>query len=153
MLQRFSESDKDFLYGRSIIDFIVQPIPRFLMSEKVYKTSAYITQTFFPIFSKTFTPEYGLISESFLNFGILGVAMGGGIFGFLIRINEFVVNKYSNNKSFLLFYMPIILTPLGWLLAGFNSDTSVMFLLNSFMGVLLLTLLCKREKAFPLKTF
>jgi hypothetical protein len=143
IVNSFDRSRHDFLYGRSILDFMIQPIPRFLLPEKVYKTSAFLTQTFFPSLPQTFTPEYGLITEAYVNLGALGVLLGGALLGLIIRINEYFIDANISNASFVLFYVPIILVPLGWFLSGFNSDTTVMFLVNSLLSAALLTFISR----------
>jgi hypothetical protein len=141
IVDRCTHNDCDYLYGRSLADFLVQPIPRSLMPDKVYKTSALLTQTYFPSLPHTFTPEYGLITELFINIGALGVAMGGVVLGVFTRVVDLVVSSNSSNVSFMLFCLPIILTPLGFFLAGFNSDTSIMFIMNSLLSLVLVSFL------------
>lgn len=141
IVDRCQRFDCQFLYGRSVIDFLVQPIPRYLMPDKVYKTSAYLTQAYFPSLPSTFTPEYGIITELFINFGTLGVAVGGILIGYFVRILDRIVSLNCQNPSFILFCLPIVLVPLGILLSGLNSDTTVSLIVNSVLSLLLISFL------------
>jgi O-antigen polysaccharide polymerase Wzy len=143
IVNSFDRSSHDYLYGRSILDFIVQPIPRSLLPDKVYKTSAFLTQTFFPSLPQTFTPEYGLITEAYINFGALGVFLGGALLGLIIRITEYIIYANISNASFILYYVSVIIVPLGWFLSGFNSDTTVMFLISSLLSAALLAFISR----------
>lgn len=122
---------EDFLYGRTLIDFLVQPIPRAFYANKAYKTSAHLVDLQMPDLERRFTPEYTLLSELFINFSFPGVVAGGLVFGVLIRAMEAYLDQHRHNPTVKLWYMPLVMSVMFWLFAGLNSDTSVFFLMST----------------------
>jgi len=67
------ESNHSFLYGRSLADFLCQPIPRNLWPAKPYHTSVLLTEQFLPhVFEANVTYEFSFIGELFINFHFVG---------------------------------------------------------------------------------
>jgi hypothetical protein len=113
-------------YGGTTTNIIVQPVPRALWPDKPYKTSAYlVTLTFGDAFQLHFTPEFTLASESFVDFRWFGLIPGGFLFGVLLLSLERIARAAEYNPAAGFLYAPLIMTPLGWLGAGFNSDWTI----------------------------
>lgn len=127
----FPPPGEEFLYGRTVLDFLVQPIPRALYPSKAYKTSAYLIDLQMPEVERRFTPEYTLLAELFINFSWAGIVAGGWAFGVFIRALEDFLDQHRRNPTVKLWYMPFVMSVMFWLFAGFNSDTSVFFLMST----------------------
>jgi hypothetical protein len=113
-------------YGGTTFNILVQPIPRALWHEKPYKTSAYlVTLTFGDAYELHFTPEFTLASESFVDFRWFGLIPGGMLLGVLILSLERLARAADRSPAAAFVYAPLIMTPLGWLQAGFNSDWTI----------------------------
>jgi len=137
-LHRFPAADQGFLLGRSAVDFLVQPLPRALFSAKPYKTSALLTGVLFPDYPRTFTPEYSLIAEAYINFGVLSVPLAGLLFGTIVRAIGEYLEAHRHNPSVLFWWAPVVTAPMAWLMSGFNSDASVGVIMNLVLGLLVL---------------
>jgi hypothetical protein len=139
-------STSTYLLGRSLVDFVVQPIPRTVYPDKPYKTPAFLTQLLMPGTRITFTPEYGLVTELFVNFWIPGVIFGAACFGVLMRVLEAYVNRHDQNPSLELLYAHNVMLPWGWMISGFNSDATVGLLMNLVFTIILLLFITMSPK-------
>jgi oligosaccharide repeat unit polymerase len=137
----FPNSDSGFIWGRSIIDFLIQPIPRSIIPDKVYKTSAFLTSILLPHYPKTFTPEYGLITELYINFGLPGILFGSMAFGCAMRRLENFLEMSKKNPFILFWYCSIVMAPLGWFMSGISSDITINVLVNTFLTIVFSRLL------------
>jgi hypothetical protein len=123
--------DEDFLYGRSVVDFLVQPVPRAFYPNKRYKTSAFLIDLQMPDVERRFTPEYSLIAELYINFWIPGVLVGALLWGVFVRCLDTYIDLHRRNPTVQLWYMPLVFSVMFWLFAGLNSDTSVYVLMST----------------------
>ena len=139
ILGTIPSSRNEFTYGRSALDLIAQPIPRFLMPNKPSQTSAYLMETLLPDYDRSFTPEFGLVAELYVNGWIVGVVCGGLAFGPMLATCEHYVHMHRRADSVMLLYAGSITTPMGRLLAGWNSFATIMFIFNLLLGIAFLS--------------
>ncbi len=138
-IDEFPTKRQGYLWGRSATDFLLQPIPRSVMPGKPSQTSAFLMDVLKPTYDRTITPEFGLISEMYINAWIPGVMLGAFAWGLVMRALDEYLTAQRHNASVVFWYSSIALLPMGWLLAGLNSFGSVLFITNTiFAGVVLL---------------
>lgn len=118
-----------YLHGRSLVHLALQPMPRSLYPEKPSQTSAFLIAQQQPELGRTFTPEYGLVTELFINGGFLALPFGAMVFGWvLVRGWERLERRLDDFRSALII-LPFVSFPAQWLLSGINSFTTVSFIL------------------------
>ena len=144
-LSAFPTPKQGYLLGRSAVDFIVQPVPRSIWADKPSQTSAFLAGLFLPNYGRQWTPEFGLITELYVNFWIFGIVLGGVAFGVLVCALEAYLAKHRNNPSVLFLYAPVALLPMSWLMAGFNSSTTIALVMNIVFGTIVLWFVGKRK--------
>lgn len=135
---RLVNKDIDFLFGKSIIDFIFSPIPRSLFPEKPYPFNSQMTQIILPNqFKNWIVSDFTMLGELLVNFDLIGLVFGGWFFGYII--NNF--NKlYNVSKSnFFYFWYPfMILKPMSMIYGGIiNSTVNMMILLETPILILI----------------
>lgn len=136
------ESKFSFLYGRSLFDFLIQPISRNLWPDKLYYTGTFLTKHFFPeVFGSRVTYEFSFIGELFVNLHFAGVIVGGLFTGIFIKIFHLYLKKHLFNKGMAYWYISVFMFPIGFLLAGFNSSATISFLFNTLMAILILNII------------
>ncbi|MBE8597232.1 hypothetical protein, partial [Xenorhabdus sp. BG5] len=90
----------DYYYGSSLLDTITQWIPRFIFPSKSYGLSNWYFRSFY---DQNASPNTGrqffFLSEGFINFGIIGIFIWAGLWGF-----------FWKNISYLIKYPPSTLT-------------------------------------------
>lgn len=107
LLQRF---DYEFLHGLSFLYLFLQPIPRFVFSEKPYLTDDYITHKYF--FEQDALLQFGAIAEGYINFGLLGAFLWGFMASFIIT--GLIILRYVNVFSYILTTVSITQGILGF---------------------------------------
>ncbi len=116
--------DEPYLYGRSLIDFAAQPLPRSLYPNKPPQTSLLLITKQEPEVGTKFTPEFGMATELYINGGLLAVGFGGLIFGALMaKAGRIRAARLSGGRC--LVVAPLVYLPSAWFLSGFNSFASV----------------------------
>jgi hypothetical protein len=124
-------------YGGTVSNIVLQPIPRALWRDKPYKTSAYlVTLTFGDAYELRFTPEFTLASEAFVDFRGFGLIPSGLLLGVLLLSLERLTRAADYSPAAAFLYAPLIMTPLGWLGAGFNSDWTIDLLIVGGLSLL-----------------
>ncbi|CDL84459.1 hypothetical protein [Xenorhabdus cabanillasii] len=85
----------DYYYGSSLLDTIIQWIPRFIFPSKSYGLSNWYYRSFY---DQNASPNTGrqffFLSEGFINFGIIGIFIWAGLWGFFWK-NISSLIKYS----------------------------------------------------------
>ena len=103
-IDEFPTKRQGYLLGRSAIDFLVQPIPRSVMPDKPSQTSAFLMDVLKPTYDRTITPEFGLISELYINAWIPGVMLGAFAWGVAMRaLNRTSRHSGTTLRRFLVF--------------------------------------------------
>lgn len=146
-LTRLSNNKVDIPFGKSVVDFLYSPIPRSLFPDKPYNFNSQMTQIYLPLqFQNKIVSDFTAIGELLINFGIVGVAVGGFVFGKLIDIyNKLVV---SDNSLFIKIWYPfMMLKPMSILYGGMiNSTVNMMLLLETPLLIILWIIVTKRRK-------
>ena len=137
-IDEFPTKRQGYLWGRSATDFLLQPIPRSVMPGKPSQTSAFLMDVLKPTYDRTITPEFGLISELYINAWIPGVMLGAFAWGIAMRALDEYLMSQRHNRSVVFWYSSIALLPMGWLLAGLNSFGSVLFITNTVFAAAVL---------------
>ncbi|ROR92535.1 hypothetical protein EDD33_3426 [Nocardioides aurantiacus] len=117
------------LWGRTLLDLATQPVPRSLFPDKPSQTSAYLITLQQPETDRTFTPEYGIVTELWINAGTGGVILGGLFFGWLVGRMSVLAERSMVNPRRALMVLPFLTFPAQWLLGGINSFTTIVLIL------------------------
>jgi hypothetical protein len=92
---------------------------------KPSQTSSYLIGLQQPEVGRTFAPEYGLISELWINGGAVLLVLGAVAFGWwLISADRWTLLAVSSPRRALL-TLPFVSIPAQWVLAGFNSFATI----------------------------
>lgn len=145
VLREYGADGRDFLYGRTLLDFAVQPVPRTIFPAKASQTSAYLMEVLKPSYDRSFTPEFGLVSELYVNGWIVAIIVGGVAFGIVLRALEMYFVKYRDRDSAMLLYPAFLTAPMGWLLAGFNSFATILLVLNACLTLIFIAVFRRRS--------
>jgi hypothetical protein len=144
-LDDFPTNEQTYLFGRSVLDFLLQPIPRALYPDKPSQTSAFLIGQLLSEYHRDWTPEFGLITELYINFWILGIVIGAMMFGVVIRVMETYIDLNISNPSVRFWYAPLLTVSLGWFLQGFNSPTSITFITSTILSCIVLAFIARRR--------
>jgi len=128
--QTYQTFGGEWLFGRSLYDLALQPIPRIWFPLKPSQTSAYLVSSQQPDVGRSFTPEYGLVTELYINGALFAVLVGAVLVGWaFVRFDSALtpIIVATPTKAFLM--LPFISFPAQWLLGGINSFTTVSFVL------------------------
>lgn len=141
-------SEREFLWGKSFVDFLYQPIPRAIFPDKPYLFGMAMTKKIYPeFFARGGGTSFGLIPEAFMNFHIGGVILFGMVFGFLIGFLQKLYFYNRENPFFVFFYINLFTVPWGWLAGGLvNSGMNEIIILNLVFYAGLYFLVVKRNK-------
>jgi oligosaccharide repeat unit polymerase len=146
---RLVDNPVDFTFGKSFVDFILSPIPRSILPIKPYNFNSQMTQIYHPAqFANFIVTDFTMLSELLLNFGTLGLVLGGFIFGILIGY----FNKiYTTSKDvFFYFWYPfMMLKPMSVLYGGMINSTVNMMILLETPIIVALWLFYTKKKSRP----
>ena len=142
--------EKTFLYGRSFIDFVLQPIPRIFLPDKPYLFNMAMTKQFYPrFFAMGGGTSFGLVPEAFMNFHFAGIVLFGTVYGLIIGLLQKWYNLNKTNVFFAFIYSQLFLLPWGWLAGGLiNSAMNERIILNLFFCTGLYLIISRRRKIY-----
>jgi hypothetical protein len=113
------ESGIDYSYGQPFLALLLSPIPRAILPEKPWLSSAVYTQTFHPQYAaNSIYFEISLFGEAYLNFGVAGVVAYCLFVGVLVRALQSYFSDILSKPAKLAFYANTCLLPLGLFQAG-----------------------------------
>lgn len=130
--------DIDYLWGRSLVDAFFLPIPRAWVPDKPSSFNYQALQQLYPErVGPYYGEEYSVLGELFMNWHILGIIVGGFIFGVLIKTLTRYYMANRENRGFVFLYRPLFLVlPMAWMTSGLiNSEAHSILLLNLVAGV------------------
>jgi hypothetical protein len=134
----YTPGRQDYLYGQSYKHVLPQLIPRFFWSEKprshvaTYELAIYYGLQREEDTSST-TIAFGLVTESYANFGLMGPVLLGAFWGFILKKLQ-IWSTFSPMFSFAGLLM-ILLT--AW---SFNSELTMAAWVSSFQQAALMVL-------------
>lgn len=126
-----------YLWGRSLVDAFYLPIPRAWVPDK---PSAFNYQALQQLYPERVDPyygeEYSIIGELFMNWHLLGVLMGGAVFGVVIKTLTRYYLAHRHNPGFVFLYRPLFLAlPMAWMTSGMiNTEAHSILILNVVAG-------------------
>lgn len=138
LVVEYTPDKQPYLYGETYGYVLPQLIPRFFWQEKprshvaTYRLSIYYGLQDEDATQKT-TIAFGLPSEAYANFGLLGMIMLGGIFGFVLKKLQ-VLSAHSPMFS-LAGLMMVLLT--AW---SFNTELTLAAWVSSFYQAVVVAL-------------
>lgn len=140
----------DYYFGQSFVDFLSSPIPRSIYPDKPYNFNSQMTQIYHPIQAERFlVTDFTMLSELLLNFGVIGIVVGGFFFGRVISYFNFAYNYFGTNNFFLFWYPFFMLKPMSYLYGGLiNSTVNMMVLLEVPILVILWLIFTKRRDVY-----
>ena len=143
----WSSENNFYLYGSSLVSFVVAPIPRVLWDDKPsVRVGPWIAEQIYNRENRSGVPP-GLVAELFLNFSWLGIFIGMFLYGSLCRLiyNSHISFDHSGN-GWRVFYA-IFLISLIFRLLGADFSGAVIFFLRLFFPFLLITLFSNLSSA------
>lgn len=141
-LIRLASNPVEYKFGQSFVDFVLSPIPRNILPNKPYPFNSQMTQIYLPEQAeRKIVSDFTAVGELYLNFGYLGILIGGILFGAILN---YVIYIYMHDKSkfFLILYPFLMLKPMSILYGGMiNSNANMMLILEfcliSFLWILI----------------
>lgn len=97
-------SEHDFLYGKSLLALVTLPIPSSIYPDKLLTAPGYFTIFFWPDrwFNEGTSLPPGFFGEMYLNFGYVGIIVGGIVMGwFSARIYKLSFHPFLRPKKVL----------------------------------------------------
>jgi oligosaccharide repeat unit polymerase len=136
--------------GRSIIDFLMQPIPRDFMPEKPLLFTSRMTKDYLPnIFSNNVTYDFPGILEAILNFGILpGIFLFSAFSVVLIKVMQYVYNRASISFFHFSIYISFYQLSYSFQFQGWiDSNISIGLIIGILNFILIRNIIfCKAEQ-------
>lgn len=145
-LIRLSSNPVEYKFGKSFVDFMYSPIPRSINKNKPYPFNSQMTKIYLPEqFERKIVSDFTAISELKLNFGYVGIYIGGFYFSILLLY----LWKFFDSKKTLLFvlwYSFMILKPMSLLYGGLiNSTANMTIILESVLVLGVWLMISKKE--------
>jgi oligosaccharide repeat unit polymerase len=122
------------LYGKSFLNLLWLLVPRsFFLSKPLY-TDSYLTEVLYPGSSSGIA--FTSLSELYINFGPIGIVLGGAVFGILLKIlDNYIESERDNPTVQLWFFTAAIYLPL-MVLGGLYSVTTIEAIFFSTLSIL-----------------
>lgn len=131
--------DEDFYYFESMVDFLVQPVPRALWESKAQNFTSEMTRYFRPdLFDDGIALTYSAFSEAYLNFGfVAGAFLLAAYIFFVVRFIECLAELGRENGAALVMFCILYQVPFIVISAGFINDVASVFLILTFIIIYL----------------
>lgn len=111
---------------------LLRPVPRAFLPTKELESGSEMTSRLFPeIHEAKVNFEFSIFGEMYFYFSIFGIIFGMLLYGIVVRILQAYFEKNYMRRDFQLHYSLIVFSPVGWLLAGFNSGATIAFIFFS----------------------
>jgi oligosaccharide repeat unit polymerase len=129
----------DYLYGESLVTFLIFPIPRVIWPEKPNVSLGPLVRSEIynlPTKNNGFPP--GLVAEGYMNFGLIGILLVPALYGIVLALFYSVFSSYLHTQIGLILYGAVIWR-FAFVGAGLNFSQTIAQIVPDFI---ILTLIC-----------